>query len=200
MKGLNLDRVKAFSDGVFAVAITILVFELKVPEVVGGSVFEALLEMVPEILIYIASFGIVGIFWIAHHTMFSYFVVANRTLLWLNLVFLMYVCSVPFVAAFLNAYPTDASAVMLYGFHLLLTSLFFALIWYYGSYKGRLISPDMSPELRSLAKVVVFLPSLIYFLAMLVALFSPSISKILYTLVPLTFIIPSPIDRLINGK
>lgn len=200
MKGLNLNRVEAFSDGVFAVAITLLVFELKVPEVTNGATLEALFGMLPEILIYIASFGIVGIFWIAHHTMFSYFVVANRTLLWLNLVFLMYVCSLPFAAAFINAYPTEATATMFYGFHLLMTSLFFALIWYYASYKGRLLNPKMSPELRSLANLVVFLPSVIYLVAMLTALLSPSVSKILYMLVPLAFIIPSPIDRLIRGE
>src|SRR5579859_3308398 len=90
---LSITRVEAFADGVFAIVITLLILDIHVPQVqgtpVGPQLVQQLIAMWPKYLAYAMSFIIVGVYWVGHHAQFRYIRHANRTLLWINILFFM---------------------------------------------------------------------------------------------------------------
>jgi uncharacterized membrane protein len=98
------ERIEAFSDGVFAVAITLLVLDLKVPTSVHGSVARQLGDQWPQYVAYLVSFLVVGIIWVNHHTLMGKLVRVDRGLLFLNLLLLMFVVLIPFPTSVVAAY------------------------------------------------------------------------------------------------
>jgi uncharacterized membrane protein len=101
---MTVSRVEAFSDGVFAVAITLLVLQFGVPEVQSGHLLRALLAQWPLLATYVASFLTVGVIWVNHHTIFSGIRSTDRTLQFINLVLLMFVVLVPYPTQLLGKY------------------------------------------------------------------------------------------------
>lgn len=104
-------RLEAFSDGVFAVAITLLVFNLKVPELASGHLSKSLGNQWPSYLAYLISFLSIGICWVNHHSILDRVVVADRELLFINLALLLGIVSIPFttsVAAIWYNHGSDA--------------------------------------------------------------------------------------------
>lgn len=199
--GLSTNRIEAFSDGVFAVAITLLILEVKVPHLaLGESLWGELLHLWPKFLAYIVSFSVIGIFWVGHHIMFHYIKRADRTLLWLNTLLLMFISAIPFAAALIGEYRTEQAAVALYGGLLFVTGLIFYLLWAYASYQHRLIRPAMPRELVILGHKAVLIAPVVYLIAGLVAFVNPLVSKIIYLAVPILYLLPSPIDQLVHFK
>lgn len=130
-------RAEAFSDGVFAVAITLLALELKAPGG-NGSLAHRLLEMWPAYLAYVVSFLTIGIMWLNHHTIFVHVVRVDRVLLVLNLVLLMFVAVTPFPTALVgdelaaHLHGSDARTVMVaYGLLMIGMSIGFSGVWWY---------------------------------------------------------------------
>ena len=199
--GLSTGRIEAFTDGVIAVAITLLILEIKVPHIeYGGSLWQALVPLWPKFLAYAVSFGIIGIFWAGHHIMFHYIKRTDRTLLWLNNLLLMFVCAIPFSAAFVGEHLNETTAIVFYGAVLFLAGLMFTIIWQYASRHHRLLSPTLPKEMVRLGTLAVAIAPIIYALAILMAFVNPNISKGIYLLVPILYIIPSPIDKLVHFK
>jgi uncharacterized membrane protein len=96
MQGEDLSRIAAFSDGVIAVAITLLVLNIETPNVAEDELGEALVDLLPSVLAYVLSFALVGRYWMIHHQLFSKFVRFDVRLVALNLLFLMLIALVPF--------------------------------------------------------------------------------------------------------
>ena len=112
-------RIVAFSDGVFAIAITLLVLNLDVPAQIGGDeVTKALLEQWPNLLAYAISFAVIGRFWIVHHRFFASVVGFDGRLLGLNLFYLGWVALFPFSAQVLGDHGGDSAAIVLYSINL----------------------------------------------------------------------------------
>ena len=88
--GVNFERVVFFSDTVFAIAITLLALEIRLPEVEVDALPQAILALLPEIAVYALSFLIVGVYWVSHHRMFQYIVRYDYTLIWLNLFYVQH--------------------------------------------------------------------------------------------------------------
>ncbi|HEX9561922.1 MAG TPA: TMEM175 family protein [Candidatus Dormibacteraeota bacterium] len=101
---MNTSRLEAFSDGVFAVAITLLVLQFTVPEVASGKLLANLLGQWPQLVTYVASFLTVGVVWVNHHTIFRNLRAADRTIQFINLVLLLTVVLVPYPTALLGRY------------------------------------------------------------------------------------------------
>jgi uncharacterized membrane protein len=116
---MTVSRVEAFSDGVFAVAITLLVLQFAVPDVQSGKLLPELLKQWPLLVTYIASFLTVGVIWVNHHTIFSGIKQADRTLQFINLILLLFVVLVPYptqlLARYLQSYPNSSVAAAFYG-------------------------------------------------------------------------------------
>ena len=141
--GLSLGRIMSFSDGVFAVAITLLVLSIKVPfvpqSVADQKLPHEIVRIIPIFEAYIISFLIIGLFWIGHHQVFSRFRRHDRGLLWLNLVFLMTIVFIPFPTSLLSEYSTSRTAFIFYAVALSLSALMMTVILWYGAHDNRLM-------------------------------------------------------------
>ncbi len=118
-------RLEAFSDGVIAIIITIMVLELKVPE---GHKLKDLAVVWPVFVNYIMSFIYIGIYWNNHHHMFHAVRSINGAVLWANLHLLFWLSMVPFVSSWMGKYPFDELPMALYGFVLLMNAIAYTLL------------------------------------------------------------------------
>jgi uncharacterized membrane protein len=146
---MSTGRLEMFSDGVFAIAITLLVLEIRPPEDTHELAHE-LGELWPSYLAYVISFLLIGLVWANHHAMFEHIVRADRPLLFLNVLLLMDVAFLPFPTAVMaNAFQDGAGerlAVVFYGVTLVVGSVFFNAIWQYARRQHRLLGAHTSVE------------------------------------------------------
>jgi uncharacterized membrane protein len=127
-------RIEAFSDGVFAIAITLLILEIKVPDAQHGHLAAALMRQWPSYVAFLLSFFYIGIMWMNHHRMFSHIRRSTDTLLLLNLLLLLGVTVVPFPTAVLAAHmgtPEQKTAAAVYNATYVVIALFFNVLWRY---------------------------------------------------------------------
>jgi len=186
---LDPDRVLTFTDGVFAIVITILVLELKVPDLGSGhSLTDSLEEMRPTFVSFVISFLIVGMYWAWHRSTFAEVRYIDTSTLWLNLLFLLPVSMIPFAASVLGEYPDEATALHLYGAVLIAATLVrIGLYWYLGRHPA-LLSEDSSEKARRLGFSLAAAPLVVYAVAMLVADSLPTLSLVLYFAMPLLYL------------
>ena len=148
---VGTERLVAFSDGVFAVAITLLVLDVRLPDlpahVSNGALAAALVSILPKIGGYVLSFLVVGEFWYLHHQRFRYIVRCDSPLIWLNLLLLLTVSFVPFASAVLSEYG-NATSHALYDGTMALTALLSAILWGYAIAGDRLVRPGLDPRIR----------------------------------------------------
>jgi len=159
---ISFERIVFFSDAVFAIAITLLVLEIKVPECLAAlgctghavkdwpepQLQEALLEMIPKFLGFIFSFLIVGMLWIEHHRIFRYITHFDITLIWRNLLFLLFVAFVPFPTALFSEYVRSKTAFILYTSSFALAAITKLWVWSHAAKnRATLLDPAMDEEL-----------------------------------------------------
>lgn len=158
-------RLEAFSDGVFGVAITLLILDVR-PEKGDSTGWEMLAHNQSHILVYLLSFVMVGVYWVAHHHMMHFIQSADRTLLWLNLLLLLLaIVFIPYAASVLSASHADPGAIRIYGSTLILTNLAGAALWTYATRNHRLVHPGMPPSFASFVIRLHCAPVLVYGLA-----------------------------------
>lgn len=124
---MEKNRLEAFSDGVLAIIITIMVLELKQP---AGDSVEDLLELAPTILSYLLSFAFVAIYWINHHMILHDAETVNVGILWCNIVWLLVMSFIPFTTAWVGAHPMSWAPVSLYFLDMWLAAVTFHLMYY----------------------------------------------------------------------
>jgi uncharacterized membrane protein len=112
--GTNIARIVAFTDGVFAIAITLLVLNIDAPEVADESLRDEIIDLWPSLLAYFLSFAVVGRFWVVHHRVFETVKSFDGRLLALNLLFLSFVVLVPFTTEILGEYGNTRAGVVTY--------------------------------------------------------------------------------------
>lgn len=143
--GLGTARMEAFSDGVFAIAITLLVLEIAVPAGSGDDLPRALLDQWPSYLAYLVSFSTIGAVWLAHTVITEHLDRANSILIRLNLLLLMVVSFLPFPTRLMAEYVREDApervAATVYGINLLLCSLLVSVLWRF-AVRERLVRPD----------------------------------------------------------
>lgn len=145
---IDEDRVVAFSDAVFAFAATLLVLKIDLPTsyaVDSYTTFSALVQQVwPEYIVNMVSFLVIGYYWLNHHAIFGLLKKFNATIVWLNLVFLIFLSFLPFPVDLHGQYPTIPAVVVFYSASLAIVGCLQAAIWIYASYNHRLISQNMT--------------------------------------------------------
>ena len=201
--GLATNRLEALVDGVFAVVMTLLVLDIKVPHPANpADLLQDLSKLRSTLLSYALSFVIAGIYWVGHHNQFAYIRRTNRPLLWINILFLMCVAFIPFSAALLAAYPGQRIAVIIYGANLIVVGLVLYLHWWYATTNHRLVDADLDPHVVRLATTRILMAPVIYVVAIGLS-FVPSVGTALsigiYVLVPMLYILPGHIDRHLLG-
>lgn len=191
-------RVEAFSDGVFAIVVTLLVLELRVPHLPENftsiDVLNELIHLAPKFISFALSFLVIAIFWVNHHQFFHSLEKTDRTLLWLNNLVLFCLSFIPFPTAFIGEYPTGVVPVMLYGFAMFAASISFNILLRH-AIRADLFHPSISKQvLRESVRKGKFGP-VIYFISIVAALISVYISLAIYILVPVFYFIPQRIVR-----
>ncbi len=161
---MTTSRLEAFSDGVFAIAITLLVLEIRVPEDTHELPHQ-LAELWPSYLGYLISFLLIGLIWANHHVMFENITSADRPLMFFNMLLLANVAFLPFVAAVLAAAfregEGERTAVILYGATLVVGGIFFNAIWEYARHGHRLLGSGITPDqARSISRRFLLGPTL----------------------------------------
>jgi TMEM175 potassium channel family protein len=148
-RGYDIGRLMAFSDGVFAVAITLLVFNVPVPAIAQTDAMsrlpDALLQTAPSLLTFALSFFLVGFYWIRHHQLFRQVVSADVWLLWLNLVVLFLVCLLPFSAGVVGRYHDTVIGAEVYAVNLGAVAIAFSALYLYATraHQVRSLPPGM---------------------------------------------------------
>lgn len=133
LKRFQLERLILFTDAVFAIAITLLVLEIKVPILKGNfpenDLRDALLKQTPQWIGFLISFGVIGRYWVAHHDMFLYVENKSSKLVFLNFVFLASVVVMPFTSGAYSLYIQYNSPFFMYCFNVSFTGLMQVLLW-----------------------------------------------------------------------
>lgn len=187
---LRLNRIEAFSDGVFAIIVTLLVLELKVPHLKDhASVAElafALRELLPKFLSWLISFIIVCKFWLNHHHILGLAREADYGFVWLNSIFLLGQSFIPFPSALMGEYPDNRLAVSFFGLVFALNTMLFLALQLY--IVRRLIKPEFAQDPHGVAKGLVGPAS--YLLGASLAWVSVYAAFAIYALTPLFYLTP----------
>jgi uncharacterized membrane protein len=182
---------------VFAIAITLLIIEIRVPHVGElGSLTEELVHLWPSYLGYAISFLVIGTVWANHHNRFRLISRSDHVLLFVNILFLMCVAFIPFPTALLSEYIRDeahrTTAFAVYSGTLAVTAVFFTLLWLYAAGGYRSVDRSLDPSLmRAMTRRYVF-GMLLYMLAFALAFLSPVASLALIVILALIFVLPEP--------
>jgi uncharacterized membrane protein len=192
--GMTKARLEAFSDGVIAILITIMILELKAPV---GATWSSLREVVSPLLTYVLSFVFLGIYWNNHHHMLHLADRVNGAVLWANLHLLFWLSLVPFVTQWMGANHTQAVPTALYGVVMVLAAVAYTILQLTviaaqgnGSTLARAIGSDRK------GKISIVL----YLAAIPLAFVNETISDLLYAIVALVWLVPDRrIERVIGG-
>ncbi len=170
LKTFKAERMIIFSDAVMAVAITLLVLDLKLPEGVTDAQLPSVLQGSFHALgVYALSFVVIGMLWMGHHEQFSYIRRVDGVMLWLNLFFLMTIGLIPFVTSLLSDHGT-ALATCLYAGTLVMTSLLSALMWWYAGRDRELMPEDVPVAERREGLLAPLLNGAVFALSIVIAI------------------------------
>lgn len=200
---LPLGRLEAFSDGVFAIAITLLVLELGVSAEAGDHMLRAILDEWPSYLAYLTSFMTIGVIWLQHSAITGALRAADSTLYRLNLLVLLLVSFIPFptklVSEFIDDYDAERVAVVFYGLTLLVLALALTAFVRYAAESPRLVRDEVAAE--NVEAALVHQPDFLFYgIGIAVGLFFPRIGVALFLLTALYVGIPArTIHRLLRS-
>ena len=200
---LPTGRLDAFSDGVFAIAITLLVLDIGVPAGSEDDLLGAMGDQWRSYIAYAVSFSTVGALWLAHAAITRFLVHANALLIRINLLLLMIVSFIPFPTRLLAEYGEhdDAArvATTVYGFTIFVAATLTAVLWRYALYADLVRSDARGDEVEHLTKQIT--PGLAgYVLMLLLGLFFPSAAVVGYLLLALYLIAPFGLFKTIRAK
>lgn len=168
--GSSTERLVFFSDAVFAIAMTLLVIDLHVPDDRAGTAWDVLVSQWQAFFAYALSFGIIAINWVSHHRRFRVIQAHDGTLMWLDLLLLFVVAFVPFPTSLLSAYGGEPAAVVLYAFTVGLLSVLQWLMWRYAWRKGFVDKRVDEPMYRYVSMGQLTTPA-VFWLSIPIALF-----------------------------
>ncbi len=196
---ISTSRIEAFSDGVFAIVITLLAFQFKVPKFTSEASiqqnFQELLKLSPHFIGFIFSFLFVAVFWVNHHQLFHTLKEADRKLLWYNIHLLFWITIIPFPTAMVGDHPDIPAAAMSLAFVLMMASLAAYFVRRYSYFRASLVDENLSKDSikDGLTKNVIAI--ILNFAAILIAPYSVKVCYIIFIIVLALFIIPQKLER-----
>jgi uncharacterized membrane protein len=189
---LTTRRIEALADGIFAIAMTLLVLTLTLPDATQTelSLSQLLADQWPKFFNYALSFLLLAIFWIVHHQQFHVIRRTDRRHVWINIGILMFVALMPFSTDVVGNYEHETLAELLFSANLLVLGLLFLLNWWYACWNHRLVDPDLDRETivggirRNCVTPVVAA------ISMVLSLFVPRWGLMVYMLIPFIHLLP----------
>jgi len=211
MEEKETGRLEAFSDGVFAVAITLLVLTIKIPGIDvpashlpnDAQLWQILLNEWPMLAAYTTSFATIGVMWINHHRLYTHIKRTSTILMLLNLLLLLMIVFIPVPTALVAEYlvhPDQHAAALLYSGTYVIIAVCFNLLWRYASYHNRLLAKNADIRaVKAITRQYWFGP-VVFLLAFMLALFSTPASLTLCFLLALFFAIPPRLPRSLSEQ
>ena len=192
----GVNRIEAFSDGVIAIIVTIMVLELHVPVEEG---LDKLWSIWPVFLAYILSYAFVGIYWVNHHRLFSHAVIVTNGLMWANIVLLFTLSLIPFTTAYLGEHHFSREAAQLYLLSTLLPAFAYRWVQSIIVRTGKQGEAAAVYHRRTIRKGVA--AGLIYVAGLALTLISPGLGVACAAIVAVLWFVPdSPFDALFDGR
>jgi uncharacterized membrane protein len=191
---LSIHRLEAFSDGVIAIIITLMIFGIKAPEVANGAstaeIWMAWWGIAPTLIAYVLSFVMIGVLWVNHHQFFHQLKNIDRKLLWYNLHLLFWMCILPIPTTFLGLHFHLPEATALYGFTMFMTAVAFALMREYTYRNEHLLIDHLSVSYTTKMRRKLLFTVGLYFISIFAGYLSVYIPLSIFILIILIYFLP----------
>lgn len=190
---VGLGRILALSDGVFAIAMTVLVFSLRVPldsPTEEGTAERILGQLSPRVVGFVISFALLGMFWMQHHRRFRWIRRYDDVLLWLNLVWLFFIVVIPFSTELVSQFEDDGTAAFVYSMSLTCTALASSALWWYASAGHRLVDADLPKTIVRFGTIYGLMSAVVFLMSGAAALiFGAGVARFLWFLpIPMSLV------------
>jgi uncharacterized membrane protein len=189
---LSTSRIEALTDGVFAIAMTLLVLNFEVPNPLEGKgVFElhhTLRQLWPNFLHYVMSFLLLSLFWIKNHQQYHFIKRSDQRLLWLNLTSLLFICLIPFTTSLVSDYGDMPIAAIIFELNLFAAGAAFYFQWHYATRDRQLVDPNLDARVIMIYRLSSLVTPLVSVAAIVVSIFHPRVGTGLYFLIPFILI------------
>ena len=189
---ISTHRLEILVDGVFAIAMTLLVLDIRLPDTAlinnPHDLWMQLLVLAPKFFSFLISFMILATFWAGHHTEFHYIKKLDHTLIWFNIFYLLFVCFTPFTASLLGSYLYNQTAVIIYGANLIIMVAIHYCMWQHASHHENLLKENVHPDVDKLVDRLAIFAIVGYSLAIALSFLSTAASLIIYIITPLPYI------------
>jgi uncharacterized membrane protein len=192
-------RLESLGDGIFAVAMTILILDIRIP---GDMHIHTLQDfkqnfspLLPNLLCYIISFIVLGIMWFGHRMMFEYISRMNRYFIFLGVLFYAVICFVPFTTKLLASDTEGWYNIFLYGANLSICNITLFLQWNYGINNVNLLHRELPNEVRNQARLLFLLSPVVYSIAIIIAWWFPVVSLWIFVVTPVLYLLPNKLDK-----
>ena len=195
---MKLSRIESYSDGVFAIAATLLVLEIHIPVLTRhtpGAFWHALIILWPQFLAYVTSFLVIGIYWLNHHSVFEYLARVDRPIVWRNLILLLMISFIPFPTAVITVYGDMAAAVTFYGVTLTVIAIYANYTWWYVVQHGYLDSKLISEVTIKQTTLRYGLGIAFYVIATAISPLVPRVSIALYFISAIFYLVAGEPER-----
>lgn len=195
---MSSTRLETLGDGIFSVAMTILVIELRLPDVRGNSIgdfMHALYGIRHQLFCYVISFIVLGIMWYGHRMVFEYISKTNRYFIFLGILFYMVICLVPFSTRFLAANEFRWFSIVMYAANLSFCNLALYCQWVYGIHRRSFLTRELPVEVKSEARKLFLISPVMYGVAIGFSFFLPLISIFIFFITPVLYLLPNKIDK-----
>ena len=191
---IGKNRIEALSDGIFAIVMTLLILEIRVPNLAADApnvqVAPALIALWPKFASYMVTFVSLGFFWVAHHIMYHAIRRADRTVLWLNIFFFMFVSLLPFSTRLLNAFPQAFIAPLFFGANLAVIGWILFFQWSYVNSQPDMLADFVIAEYRKTVSARMLIVPVATTLTVVFCFWSVGISLAIYLLLLPLYMLP----------
>jgi uncharacterized membrane protein len=196
--GLGKTRVESLSDGIFSAVMTVLGLSLTLPYILGpaNQPLPDLTEVVTGVLIYALSFFMIGVFWVGHHIAFNYVRRTDRTLIWINNVFLLFIGLLPLSTSLLGRHVFEQVTLVSYGLNLLAVQFMLYASFRYATLHHHLVDAELDPTVIESGRRRILLGPCLSAAAILLSFVNPLLSLATYVSYPVVYIFPGRIDAL----
>lgn len=183
-------RIEALCDGVFAIIMTILVFDIKLPQPASERLLTDLPTIWPGFLGYVVSFWVLGVYWLGHHAQYQHIRYANQNLHWLNFLFFAISGLIPFSTGLVTLHHDQWLAVAIYGTNMVLIGVALYLHWLYATRHPILTDESLPPGVVVFGTIRCLFAPIWYAIAIVLGLLNPRISWVLFAFVPIIYTAP----------
>lgn len=191
---LSTNRIMALTDGVFAIAMTLLVlnFDISLPDKsIYIAIEDKLKDQLPEFLHYVESFVILASFWVRNHQQFHFFKKTDQKFLWINMIGLMMICLIPYSTSIVSDYGEHTIAALFFELNMFTIGIIYYLIWTYATSEHKLVDSDLTPDVIGFHKKGDLVIPFLSVIAILISLLHPRWGTTTYFLIPVISVLRS---------